>query len=82
MAAGTPAVATSINGSNTLGANGETGLIVPPKDANALSDAILELLEDRPRARQMAESAQERARTFDWEAVAGRLVDYYTALGA
>ena len=36
----------------------------------AMAGAILRLLEDRPLARQMAEHAQERARQFDWEAVA------------
>jgi phosphatidylinositol alpha-mannosyltransferase len=82
MSAGTPAVATSINGTTTLGTHGETGLIVPPRDVNALSHALLTMLEDRPRAREMAAAAQERARLFDWEAVAGRLLDYYGSLGA
>jgi phosphatidylinositol alpha-mannosyltransferase len=82
MTAGTPAIATSINGSNTLGEDGVTGLIVPPKDSPAMATAILRLLEDRPLARQMAANAQERARQFDWEAVAERLLAYYAELGA
>jgi phosphatidylinositol alpha-mannosyltransferase len=82
MAAGAPAVATSINGTNTLGEHGVTGLIVAPKDSAALSTAILKLLEDRPLARQMAARAQERAREFDWEAVAEKLLRYYARLGA
>ena len=82
MAAGAPAVATSINGSNTLGEDGVTGVIVPPKDADALSTAILKLLDDRVMAREMAARAQERARQFDWHAVAEKLLAYYAALGA
>ena len=48
MSAGAPAVATSVNGTTTLGEDGVTGLIVPPKDEPAMAAAIQRLLEDRP----------------------------------
>ena len=82
MAAGTPAIATSVNGLNTLGEHGVTGLIVPPKDAEALAAAMERLLEDRPLAGRLAEAAQERAGGFDWANVARSLLDYYEELGA
>ena len=82
MAAGTPAVATSVNGPNTLGEDGVDGFIVPPKDAVALAGALTRMLEDRPDARRMAERAQQRARQFDWESVAKKLLNYYVSLGA
>jgi phosphatidylinositol alpha-mannosyltransferase len=82
MTAGAPAVATSVNGTTTLGEDGVTGLIVPPKDEPAMAKAIERLLEDRVLARQMAQAAQERARRFDWENVANELLDYYAELGA
>jgi phosphatidylinositol alpha-mannosyltransferase len=82
MAAGTPVVATTTNGPATLGPNGVNGLIVPPKDPDGLADAAIRLLEDRPLAAKLAASAHERARTFDWEKVALKLVSYYEELGA
>jgi phosphatidylinositol alpha-mannosyltransferase len=82
MSARAPAVATTINGSNTLGEDGVTGLLVPPKDAEALAEAALRLLTDRPYALQLAEAAQERARLFDWERVALQLLEYYQGCGA
>jgi phosphatidylinositol alpha-mannosyltransferase len=82
MSAKAPAVATTINGSNTLGEDGVTGLLVPPKDAEAMAEASLRLLTDRPYALQLAEAAQERARLFDWERVALSLLDYYQECGA
>jgi phosphatidyl-myo-inositol alpha-mannosyltransferase len=82
MAAGAPAVATTVNGSNTLGEDGVTGLLVPPKDPIAMAQAAQRLLEDRMLARDLAMAAQERARTFDWERVALSLLEYYEELGA
>jgi phosphatidylinositol alpha-mannosyltransferase len=82
MSARAPTIATTINGSNTLGEDGVTGLLVPPKDAEALATSIMRLLDDRPLASQLAAAAQERARLFDWEKVAQRLLGYYEELGA
>ncbi|MHC4943498.1 MAG: glycosyltransferase family 4 protein [Planctomycetota bacterium] len=44
MASGLPVVATDVNGSRDLVAQGETGLIVPPGDKDALAGACMELL--------------------------------------
>lgn len=82
MAAGAPAVATTINGSNTLGEDGVTGLLVPPKDPPAMALALERLLEDRALAVELARAAQERARQFDWEKIALNLLAYYEELGA
>jgi hypothetical protein len=38
--------------------HGETGLLVPPRDPEALAAAILELLDDRPRALAMARAGR------------------------
>jgi phosphatidyl-myo-inositol alpha-mannosyltransferase len=82
MASHAPAVATSINGSNTLGEDGVTGLIVPPKDPQLMAHAVLRLLDSRPLATRLADAAQARARKFDWEEIAKSLLAYYCELGA
>jgi phosphatidylinositol alpha-mannosyltransferase len=82
MASHAPAVATSVNGSNTLGEDGVTGLIVPPKEPRLMAHAVLRLLDNRSLATNLADAAQERARTFDWEEIARQLLGYYEELGA
>lgn len=81
MSAGTPTVATTTNFA-TLGQHEVHGLMVPPKDDKALSEAIIRMLEDRALAERCAAKAHERAREFDWERVALQLMDYYRELGA
>ena len=53
LACGVPAVATSIGGAREILRDGETGLVVPPRDPRRMADAILSLLDDPARAREM-----------------------------
>jgi glycosyltransferase involved in cell wall biosynthesis len=48
-----PVVATSVGGVPELIKNNETGLLVPPADSKALGKAILELLEDKEKAKTL-----------------------------
>jgi len=54
-------VATSAGGVPEVVADGETGLLVTPGDATALSTAICTLLNDRRRAGEMGERGRRRA---------------------
>ena len=46
MAAGKPIVATTAGGMPEVVKDGETGILVPPRDDRALADAIVRLLTD------------------------------------
>lgn len=81
MASHVPVVATSIN-TSTLGEDGVTGLVVPPKNPQLMAHAVLRVLDNRPMALCLADAAQSRARQFDWEEIAKALLDYYRELGA
>ncbi|HUV37589.1 MAG TPA: glycosyltransferase family 4 protein [Patescibacteria group bacterium] len=63
MATGIPVVATDIRGCREEVVDGETGLLVPPRDPEALAAAITRLLADPPRADAMG--AAGRARVLD-----------------
>ena len=63
MAAGRPVVATAVGGNTECVVNGETGLLVPPRDPGAMADAVLRLLRDPEMAQRMGEAASRRART-------------------
>ena len=47
MAAGKPVAATDVGGNREAMAEGETGFLVPPKDPEALSNAVMNILQDQ-----------------------------------
>jgi glycosyltransferase involved in cell wall biosynthesis len=57
MLAGIPVVATRSGGPEEIVRDGETGLLVPVNDAEALAAAITSVLDDRARADSLAEAA-------------------------
>jgi glycosyltransferase involved in cell wall biosynthesis len=57
MAAGAPIVATRAGGIPEIVRDGETGLLVPPRDAAALAAAINRVLSDAALARRLTENA-------------------------
>ena len=59
MAAGVPVVATNVGGMPDLVHDGETGLLVPPRDAEAFSRALIEILSDAVRRQRMGAAARE-----------------------
>ena len=58
----------------------ETGILVPPGDAEALAAAIVDLLGDEPRRRQLGERARRAAEPYSWTKIARRLVSIYEDL--
>jgi glycosyltransferase involved in cell wall biosynthesis len=63
---GRPAVATRVSGLAEVVVDGETGLLAPKDDVEALSRAVLVLLEHPDVARRMGAAARRRARVvFD-----------------
>lgn len=71
MACGLPVVSTTGGAlPEVVGKDGETGLLVPPRNPRALARAINRLLEDEPLRRAVAEAGNKRVRErFSWEAV-------------
>ncbi len=59
MVAGKPVIGSNVGGVYSLIKDGQTGLLVPPKDALALSGAILKLLDDKELAGRMVKSARK-----------------------
>ena len=56
----TPVIGTDIEGDPELILEGETGLLVPPRNPDALAQAILRMLENPTRAKAMARAGRKR----------------------
>jgi glycosyltransferase involved in cell wall biosynthesis len=72
MAAGTPVVATRVDGLPELVEDGVTGALVDPGDTAALAVAVLEVLERRD---ELGAAARRRAARFGADAYADRVED-------
>ncbi len=80
FAASTPVVASDISGYREV-ASAKTGILVPPGDPDALGQALISLLEDEPRRRELGEHARVVAEErYSWEGIASRLVEIYESL--
>jgi glycosyltransferase involved in cell wall biosynthesis len=80
MAAGKPVVATAVGGVPELVIHGETGLLVPAGDLDALRRALADLLADPERARRLGKAGRERVReSFTAAAASDRILKIYEA---
>jgi glycosyltransferase involved in cell wall biosynthesis len=79
MMAAKPVVTTSV--CSHVVSDGETGLVVPPSDAEALARAIERVLQDPDLASRMGRSGREKLETcFSAERMAGETVEVYSDL--
>jgi len=77
LAAGAPIVASRIEGFSEVLTDGSEGLLVPPRDSEALAAALKRLLSDHALRKKMAQQAQKTAKRYDWASVSARIIDYY-----
>jgi D-inositol-3-phosphate glycosyltransferase len=77
MACGTPVVGTKVGGLQTVIAHGESGLLVPAGDDEALAEAMASVLTDARLRMHLAHGARDRAEKFTWSRVGDRIVELY-----
>jgi phosphatidylinositol alpha-mannosyltransferase len=77
MAAARPIVTTSIAGYRDVVTHDREGLLVPPKDAGALADALVRVLRDRALQARLGETGRRTAVKYDWRQVADDVLEYY-----
>ena len=80
MAAGCPVIASNIEGFAGVITHGVDGVLVRPKDSDAIADALLEAMAGRERLREIAAMGVARAQFFSWDRVAQRVLSYYERL--
>ncbi|MBI3941609.1 MAG: glycosyltransferase [Chloroflexi bacterium] len=78
MAAGKPVISTEIGtGTSWINLDGITGLVVPPRDPQALATAASQLAEHKTLCVQYGEAARARALEFSADALHHRVLDLY-----
>jgi len=81
MAAGLPIAASAVGGVKDLVVHGKTGLLVEPGDPEALSGAIMALLEQPQRAEAMGKAAQKAVYPdYDVGSLLRRMQGFYETL--
>ncbi|MET8614492.1 glycosyltransferase family 4 protein [Streptomyces misionensis] len=77
MASGVPVVAPATGGPLDLVDHGRTGLLVPPRDADAVRGAVRALAADPARRAAFGTAARARVEGRTWAAVGDRLIGHY-----
>ncbi|MEV6207553.1 glycosyltransferase family 4 protein [Kitasatospora sp. NPDC051914] len=78
MACGTPVIGSAVGGIPGVVADGESGLLVPPGDPDALADACRRLLDDGALADRMGAAGRRRAEEhYDWRQLTARHLDLF-----
>jgi glycosyltransferase involved in cell wall biosynthesis len=77
MGHGTPVIASDCEPMPEIIDNGNTGLLVPPSDPQALANALVTVLSDPKRAKVLGNNAYERVKNyFTWDLVVERMAPY------
>jgi D-inositol-3-phosphate glycosyltransferase len=80
MACGTPVVGTRVGGLQTLIEHGQSGLLVPAGDDQALADAVEQVLTDHRLRMHLAHGARDRAEHFTWQSVGDKINGLYDSV--
>ena len=78
MNAGLPIITTTAGGCPEV--VGNAGLLVPPRDADAIRQALLKLIDSEPLRRDLSRKAIERVQQFSWKAVTQQYLEVYQQL--
>ena len=79
MAAAKPIVASRIAGYSYIASHGHQSLLVPPRDGEALADALALLIQNPDLRAKMGAQGRATVHCYRWEAVAQQVVDFYQA---
>ncbi len=78
---GKPVVATAVGGIPDVVDHKQDGLLVPPRDSEALAEAIISLLQDRQTRYRMGQNALDKSENeLSWAAVARQTVHVYRGI--
>mgnify|MGYP001161920185 CR=1 FL=1 len=71
----TPVVATDVPGLRDAVVHGETGVLIPLGDREAMARALISLIQDRQERERLARNAANRALQFTWDTTAEKTLE-------
>ena len=77
MAVGKPIIASDIEGYASVLTHNAEGLLIPPKNVEKLAEALISLMTDKSRRKQMGTRGRLKALEYDWTRIAKRVLDFY-----
>ena len=77
MATGLPVVATKIGGIPYVVSDGQSGLLCPYSDVEAMTDRVAQLLTDEKLWQSFSAAAREIAKEYSWTDIANRIIALY-----
>ena len=78
---GRPVVATAVGGIPDVVEHGRDGLLIPPRDSDALAKAVISLLQDQETRHRMGQRVLEKTRNeLSWTTIARRTMKVYQAV--
>jgi D-inositol-3-phosphate glycosyltransferase len=82
LACGTPLVATRVGGLTSIVRDGETGLLVPWRDADLFAERLRQILEDDRLRRRLAAGARQSVLDYGWDRIADEHLALYENMRA
>ena len=77
MAAGTPVIATALEGNLEQISDGVEGFLVPPGNPAAMAEKIALILTNHPLHQRLRAQALLKAHTFSWQRMVDRYIQNY-----
>lgn len=77
LASGTPVVASDIPGYRTVIKDGYNGLLVPPKEPNAITDAVSRITDDDTLRKNLISNGLESVQQYSWKNISKIIEDFY-----
>ena len=81
MSYGKPSVCTDVGSLSEVMIDGKTGILIPPKDSQALASAIIHLLENDDLRRRMGKNALNHSNSkLSWVKISELTTDSYNMI--
>ena len=77
QACGIPAIGTRVGGIPDVIQDGFSGLLIEPKNSEAITEALFKLLKNAELRQELARNGAESARQFDWQKIIEKINEIY-----
>lgn len=81
LACGLPVISTDVGGVPFVVSDGQTALLVPPADADAMADAMIRIYKDEALRASLSEAGQADVAQYAWDKVRPQWMGLYQRLG-